>query len=148
MTAKEPTTEAGCTAADYIGTFEGERGEPTPFATFGRVTYRVKKDDEGVEVRTPVPTNEADVISSEVGAGGEAHAPCIDLDIPARLIESSTPGHSHLYIDVEMTWDQYRAILTALADAGVIEQGYLRASLLRKGTHLRLPWVRKPGEAS
>ena len=43
-----------------------------------------------------------------------------------------------------MTWEQYVAILEALANAGVVEQGYYRASLLRKGTHLRLPWVRKP----
>jgi hypothetical protein len=49
------------------------------------------------------------------------HAPVIDLDVPARLIPSRTPGHSHLYLDVPMSWAQYSALLHALAGAGVIE---------------------------
>ena len=138
-------TESGCTASDYVGTYAGERGEPFPFETFDRLTYRVDPGDhETPEIRRLAPLEEADVISSEIDA--DRHAPCIDIDVPARFIPSSSPGHGHLYFDVEMTWEQYLAILTALADAGVVEQGYLNASTLRKGTHLRLPWVRKPAD--
>ena len=140
----EPKTEAGCVASDYVGKFDGERGEHGEIpGGLDRVTYRVEQVD-GVERRTRATIAESDVVSSELFGDLDSHAPCIDLDVPAVLVPSSTPGHSHLYIDVPMTWEQYEAILTALADAGVMEQGYYRASKLRKGTHLRLPWVRKP----
>ena len=144
VVSAEPKTEAGCVASDYVGKFDGERGEPGEIpGGLDRVTYRVEQAD-GVERRTRAPIAESDVVSSELFGDLDSHAPCIDLDVPAVLVPSSTPGHSHLYIDVPMTWEQYEAILTALADAGVMEQGYYRASKLRKGTHLRLPWVRKP----
>lgn len=72
------------------------------------------------------------------------HKPVLDLDMPCKLIPSSTPGHFHLYIDQAMSWDAYRALLHALAAAGLIEQGYLNASLARGHTAVRLPWVQKP----
>lgn len=49
------------------------------------------------------------------------HLPVIDLDVPARLVPSRRPGHSHLYLDVPMTWGQYSTLLHALCAAGVIE---------------------------
>ena len=145
----EPIVKANLTAEDHVGTFDSVRGKPFAFDTYGRVTYRVDGNGEGVEVRTPVDVADADGVSSEIQVAGfnitpGLHAPCIDIDHVVRVVESSTPGHGHLYIDVAMTWDHYVAILDALAAAGVVEQGYYRASLLRKGTHLRLPWVRKP----
>lgn len=87
----------------------------------------------------------ANLISSEIADGEYAgqHTVAIDLDVPARLVPSSTPGHSHLYIDVPMTWDRYVAVLDALADAGVVQHGYVKASEIRKFTTLRLPWIRK-----
>ena len=95
----EAKTEAGCTTEDYVGTFDGDRGEPFPFDLHGRVTYRVERNSEGVEVRTPVDVTEADVVSSELQRndfdalrGTTLHSPCIDLDVPARLVESSTRG--------------------------------------------------------
>jgi hypothetical protein len=72
------------------------------------------------------------------------HKVVLDLDLPAQLIPSSTEGHFHLYIDKEMPWDVYVRLLTALAAAGIIEQGYLSASLERGLTAVRLPWVKKP----
>jgi hypothetical protein len=67
------------------------------------------------------------------------HTLMLDLDVPATLVPSSTEGHSHLYIDVEMTWDQVVAIMDALVAAGVVEEGYAKASKKRRCTALRLP---------
>lgn len=60
-----------------------------------------------------------------------------------RWVESSTPGHGHLYMDVILWWDEYEALLEAFAWAGLVEPGYVGASKRREATHLRLPWVRK-----
>lgn len=76
--------------------------------------------------------------------GGEPrHAVALDLDIPAYLIPSSTPGHSHLYIEASIPHHRYMALLSALADAGVIEKGYAEVSIKRGHSDLRLPWVEK-----
>lgn len=71
------------------------------------------------------------------------HKPILDIDLPVVVLPSSTPGHHHLYIDKAMTWEQYFDILTALATAGVIEEGYLNAAERRLHTAVRLPWVKK-----
>lgn len=73
------------------------------------------------------------------------HVLAIDLDIPATLIPSSTPGHHHLYIETKegIPHHRYMALLSALADAGVIEEGYAEVSIARGHSDLRLPWVRK-----
>lgn len=71
------------------------------------------------------------------------HRPVIDVDFPVAVLPSSTPGHHHLYIDKEMDWWEYRRLLSALADVGIIERGYLQASEARQFTSVRLPWVRK-----
>ena len=71
------------------------------------------------------------------------HYPCIDIDIPIRLVPSSTPGHSHLYVDEPITWDTYKNLLVALAEAGIVEEGYLNASVYQGGTTVRMPHVKK-----
>lgn len=92
------------------------------------------------EVQDP---KEADIISSTVPGPGNWHTVMIDLDIPAHLVPSSTEGHSHLYIDFPMKWEQYTKLLDALAEAGIVEPGYVGASKERGFTSLRLPWVKK-----
>jgi len=69
---------------------------------------------------------DANLVSSFTERG--LHKPVIDLDVPARLVPSKTPGHFHLYIDVEMEWDDYSELLWALAKAGIVEQNYVAAS--------------------
>lgn len=85
----------------------------------------------------------ADVITSMIANKVTHHKVIIDLDIPAKLIPSSTEGHFHLYIDHEMTWEDYKKLLDALVDAGLIQEGYRGASAARGYTAVRLPWVRK-----
>ena len=93
------------------------------------------------ESRERAPIYDANIISSEIGEG--LHTPILDIDIHAALIQSSTKGHYHLYIDSPLTWRKYKRLLRALKRAGIIEPGYYKASVYRKATDLRLPWVRK-----
>jgi hypothetical protein len=75
--------------------------------------------------------------------GPTMHRLVIDIDHRVKVVESTTPGHFHLYIDVPMSWDRALGVLTAMADAGVVEPGYVAASEARGYTAVRLPWVRK-----
>lgn len=84
----------------------------------------------------------ADIVTSH-DPGLNRHRPVLDIDFPVSVIPSSTPGHHHLYIDKPMEWTRYQLLLEALADAGVIEQGYANVSIARGYTSVRLPWVKK-----
>lgn len=81
------------------------------------------------------PGEPANLVSSLTRSG--KHAPVLDLDIPARLVPSKTPGHSHLYIDVELSWQQYAALLNSLAWAGIIEPNYASAAQAAQATFVR-----------
>jgi hypothetical protein len=74
----------------------------------------------------------------------EIHMPVLDLDMPCELIPSSTPGHFHLLIDQPLRWPQYQNLLTALAEAGIIEYGYAKASIAHGGSYIRKPGIHKP----
>lgn len=82
-----------------------------------------------------------------LGLYAEAHKIVLDLDHPAILLDSSTPGHHHLYVDKTLTWEQYEKLLLVLGEVGLLEEGYVQASLERRYTSLRLPWVRKGANA-
>jgi len=71
------------------------------------------------------------------------HAPVIDLDVPVTYVPSTTEGHGHLYLDTPMTGDQLWALLAVMVSIGLVEPGYLRASIDRGFTSVRLPWVKK-----
>jgi len=88
----------------------------------------------------------ADVISSKITGTRDLHTLMIDLDVPAKVVPSTTEGHSHLYIDVPMEFRHVVEILTALSEAGVVEPGYRGVSIDRGETFLRLPWVRKEAQ--
>lgn len=75
------------------------------------------------------------------------HRPVLDIDFPAQLIPSSTPGHFHLYLDREIEHKKYLRLLDALVECGLIEEGYCNASQDRGYTAVRLPWVKKPETA-
>lgn len=96
--------------------------------------------------------DEANVVTSQVDLPGESllklHAPVIDLDVPHALVPSTTPGHSHLYLDVVIPWSKYVALLDALREAGIVTAGYVSASKARGYTSARLPWIKKKPEVS
>lgn len=89
--------------------------------------------------------DEANLITSESGRieWTGKHRPVLDIDFPAALIPSTTEGHFHLFLDKELEWETYRKLLKALAEAGIIEQGYADAAIANKKTAVRLPWIRK-----
>lgn len=87
--------------------------------------------------------DEANIVTSRIQGTEDLHKILLDIDVPAYLIPSSTPGHSHLYIDVECDHDNYMDLLATLAACGVIEEGYNDASQERGFSALRLPWIKK-----
>lgn len=87
--------------------------------------------------------DDANIITSEVIGQPGIHKFAIDVDLPVMAVPSTQPGHWHLYIDKQIEWSTYVKLLTALAEAGIIEVGYARASITRGYTSLRPPWVPK-----
>lgn len=67
------------------------------------------------------------------------HKPAIDLDVDCKLVPSRTPGHWHLYIDKEMSWESYKSLLRVMANVGIIEKGYYEASVKEGCSALRIP---------
>lgn len=67
------------------------------------------------------------------------HAPVLDIDFPVFAIPSSTAGHFHLYFEKPVRWADYEELLKALANCGLIEEGYARASIARGATYVRVP---------
>ena len=90
----------------------------------------------------PTEENPANVVSSLCATG--EHRPAIDVDVPVRLIPSSTEDHWHLYFPtISLTWEQYEVLLEALVKVGIVQENYLKHSRERKQTLLRLPHVKK-----
>jgi hypothetical protein len=102
----------------------------------------VTEADGGDYVET-TNIGQADIVSSQFNYADDAHMVVLDLDGPAALIPSTTPGHHHLFIPTCINWETYARLLDALADAGVLEPGYVEASKRRGFTAVRLPWVSK-----
>ena len=75
--------------------------------------------------------------------GTTIHKPVLDIDLPIQLLPSSTEGHFHLFIDKAMTWEKYRRLMDVLAEVGIVEHGYVNASVERGYSAVRLPWIRK-----
>lgn len=100
------------------------------------------------EKRQQIPSSrpeEATLIGSQVEGWPNLHMPVLDIDFPCELRESETPGHFHLFIDKPIRWEDYSRLLMALGDAGVLEEGYARASIKRKQSFVAIrPWKKKP----
>lgn len=73
----------------------------------------------------------------------DSHKPVLDLDFPCTLVPSSTDGKFHLYMNVDVKWESYVKVLDAMAEAGILEAGYVNASKARGYTAVRAPWVKK-----
>ena len=85
--------------------------------------------------------NKANLVSSEVRP--DVHMPVIDCDFGIQAVASTTPGHYHLYIDQELTWDQYKALLDGFYKAGLIQAGWYNNALKEMRSYVRLPHVKK-----
>lgn len=101
---------------------------------------QVRESHRGTEV---ADLSEAQVLTSESLANPFLHKVLLDIDVPAMLIPSTTPGHSHLLIDVQVPWEKYVDMMDAMAEAGVLEVGFVKAARARGFSTLRMPWVKK-----
>lgn len=72
--------------------------------------------------------------------------PILDLDFPHHFEPSTTPGHTHFYIDVSISKFRWFCLMTALAFAGVIEIPFYAWSLRRGGNFVRIPGTTKVTE--
>lgn len=97
--------------------------------------------------RVKVEEGEGNLFSSELVGQDGYHVPTLDIDLECELIESTTPGHFHLYIDKPMRWEEYYTLLQTLLDVGIIQKEYFDLSVHRGATFLRKPGVKKaPGD--
>lgn len=85
----------------------------------------------------------ANLITSAIASNILTHKVVLDLDLPAKLIPSTTPDHYHLYIDHAMPWENYLKLLKVMVECGLVEEGYVGAAERRGYTGVRLPWVKK-----
>lgn len=97
--------------------------------------------------REEVTDGSGNLYSSELAhwadAKNQRHAPTLDIDFPCELIESSTEGHFHLYIDVPMSWGEYEMLLAVLQKVGICQAGFVQLSLARGASFVRKPGVKK-----
>lgn len=97
--------------------------------------------------REPATEETANLVGSQVFADPHEHMPVLDIDFPAHLEPSTTPGHFHLYLNRAITWEQYMLLLAGLHLAGIIEEGFYMMSMKRGQSFVRVPGVKKlPGE--
>lgn len=91
---------------------------------------------------------DANLVTSIVSAKYNMHTVMLDIDLPAKLIPSSTPGHYHLYIDKTLHEDDYGTLLRALNKAGIIQDGIVGQFETHGCTSLRLPHIKKGKEVT
>jgi len=103
--------------------------------------------ESGLNETITTDITKGNVITSMIADKVTHHKLIIDLDLPAKLVPSTTEGHFHLYVDHEIEKDAYFNLLNALVRAGLVEPGYVSASESRGYTAVRLPWVKKEAEA-
>ena len=94
----------------------------------------------------PTDDNPANLVASLCADG--LHRPALDIDVPVRLVPSSTSDHWHLYFPtVKLTEAAYFDLLDALEAAGILGKGFVAHSKRRGATWLRLPDVKKDAPA-
>jgi hypothetical protein len=125
--------------------------DPPPDWMGPRGTYKVEKlgvdwdpeSDNEKGYREEVPYYAANLVGSATDLEENGHLPCFDLDLPAHLEPSSTPGHFHLYINKVVSWEKYVNLLHAMCEAGLVSEKYVEMSVKRGQTFVRRPGVYK-----
>jgi len=98
---------------------------------FERMNYEKREDDSNVR------DSRGELVSSEAVEPWGQHLPLFDLDVPHQYVPSSTPGNGHLYINVPCSWRQYKKVLIAMRDAGMLNHGWVERALQDKRSYLR-----------
>lgn len=123
----------------------------------GMEVFREYEEHAKAPAKTEVPKDdfyceelEAHLVTSYVDTidGVRYHAPAIDIDFPVHVRESS-PGKSHVFIDVLIPEDKYLQLLWDMSKAeGLVEPGYASASCNFHGSSIRMPDITKTGDSS
>jgi hypothetical protein len=61
----------------------------------------------------------------------------------AFRVPSSSPGHSHLYLDHPLNWSSYHSLLISFVRCGIVEESYYNIAKARGKTLVRKPGVYK-----
>ncbi len=69
--------------------------------------------------------------------------PQIDVQVPIRLAPSCTPGHHHLFVEMEMPWAGYLDLCRVLHGAGLIEEAFFNLAQRWKKTMLWKPGIKE-----
>lgn len=112
--------------------------------TLWHTNFHHYADSEDITPITESDEENHNLIGSLIEDTDNLHSPVLDIDFPARLVPSTTPGHFHLYLDgLALHWSAYIDLLVALGRAGVLGEGYVNASIDRGMTTVRPPHVKK-----
>lgn len=88
-----------------------------------------------------------DLVGVEVGSDSDddplLRYPVLRFEQGFKLLPSSTEGHHHLYVNQPMEWGDFEIFLNVLGEVGILESGYVGASIRRKQTHVRPEGVKK-----
>jgi hypothetical protein len=99
-------------------------------------------DDQGFnKVLTEVHPLDANLISSEKANG--KHILMLDLDQDNFVSASTTTGHSHVYIDADLSLDDLQEIVDVLAKHGILQSGIKKQVETGKCLTFRPPGVKK-----
>lgn len=107
------------------------------------VFYRANLTNTYDDEKDPVEVHplDANLISSKKING--AHALLLDLDSRSYVVDSTTSGHKHLYIDADLDLEALKEIVDVLAKHGIVEEG-IQNQLARRGfLSLRPPGDKK-----
>lgn len=113
-----------------------------PRKMYYKETFSDGYGNDSEEYKEVSDVSDAKLYSSEV-KGTDKHAPVLDIDLPARLVPSSSPEHYHLYIEQLLSWRKYKKLLKAMSDAGIVESAYVKESINRGATFVRTPNTKK-----
>jgi hypothetical protein len=136
---------------DFCNFLEGQPPEdeeysnPFPGQVIRRVNNWIDSSERPDVVDREQVANVLDgnIVTSESLWPQNIHRPVLDIDMEVEVLESSTPGHHHVFINKSMTWEQYCKLLDVLEEVGIVESGYVSASKARGYTAVRLPWIKK-----
>ncbi len=76
-------------------------------------------------------------VGSKEGDDGGLHFPIFDFDFPCKLVPSQTEDSWHLYMRIPVSWDGYKRVLWAMAEAGMLNPGWVAAAISQGYSVLR-----------
>lgn len=97
--------------------------------------------------RVPVE-DPGDALLITASRGNGQYALLLDIDIPVEVVTSSS-GNTHLYFDTALPRWRHNQVITALAEAGIVQPTWAKSATENPGgSHLRPPWVKKGSDAT